>query len=202
MKDVIQKQLKSSAENMLQLAKLESVHLEIQRATEVILDSLVSGGTLFVCGNGGSAGDAQNLVTELVARLKDNRTPIRALCLNADTSVLTAISNDFSYEHVFARQLEALAKPKDVLMVITTSGNSPNVLKALEQARKQSVKTVLLGGYQGGKAKALANVSVIAPGENAGFIQECHIAIYHLICGLLEAELAQKGLVKFDSVQK
>jgi D-sedoheptulose 7-phosphate isomerase len=200
MKDVIQKQLKSSADNLLTLAKLENVHSEIQKAAEVIIASLAKGGTLFVCGNGGSAGDAQNLVTELVARLKDNRTPIRALCLNADTSVLTAISNDFSYEHVFSRQLEALAKAGDVLMVITTSGNSPNVLKALEQARKQSVKTVLLGGYQGGKAKPLADIAVLAPGENAGFIQECHIAIYHLICGVLEAELALKGIVKFDSV--
>jgi D-sedoheptulose 7-phosphate isomerase len=194
---IIKKQFEASAQNLDSLANSANLIQSVYKATQTIVDSLSQGGCLFLCGNGGSAGDSQNFATELVARLKNNRSPIKALCLNSDSSVMTAISNDFSYDQVFSRQLEALASSKDVLLTISTSGNSPSILNALTAAKKIKMKSILLGGYQGGKALAIADLSMIAPGENAGFIQECHIVIYHTICGIIETELAHKKLVQF-----
>ncbi len=194
---LIKNQFEASAKNLQLMANSGDVVKSVHKVTQAIIESLAQGGCLFLCGNGGSAGDAQNFATELVARLKNNRSPIKALCLNADTSVMTAISNDFSYVQVFSRQLEALGSSKDFLLTISTSGNSPSILNVLMAAKKIKIKTALLGGYQGGKASALSDFSIIAPGENAGFIQECHIAIYHTICGIIETELVNRKLVQF-----
>jgi D-sedoheptulose 7-phosphate isomerase len=195
--NLIQECFDNSAKNLASLAQAKKVQEELDRSIEMILASLKAGGTLFVCGNGGSAADAQHMVAELVAKLDKDRTPIRAVALTVDTSILTAVGNDYGYEWAFARQVDALMKPSDVLLAITTSGNSPNVLKALDACKSAGAKSILLSGREGGKAKALADHSILATGNHTGLIQEAHIVIYHTLCLALEKALVQAGLCKY-----
>lgn len=170
----------------------------VEKAVALIVESMESGGTLYTCGNGGSAGDAQALATELMVKLHQDRSPIRAVALTTDTSVLTAMGNDFGYEYLFHRQVKALMRKNDILFAITTSGNSPNVLHALGACREAGAKSILMSGGQGGKAAPLADLAILAPGAFAGPVQECHIVIYHVICTLIERRLAERGLVKYE----
>ena len=165
--------------------KLSDVGLQIS-------ESLANGGTLFWCGNGGSAADSQHLAAELVGRFKKDRKALRSIALTTDTSVLTCVANDYSYEDVFSRQIEALARDGDVLLAISTSGSSENVLQALKAAKKLGVKTAALLGKDGGQAKALADVAIVIPSDSTARIQEAHILIGHILCDLIEQEL---GLV-------
>jgi len=161
----------------------------IQSATIQIVESLVKGGTLFWCGNGGSAADSQHLAAELVGRFKKDRKALRSIALTTDTSVLTCVANDYSYEDIFSRQLEALTRPGDVLVAISTSGNSENVLRALRTAQELGVKTIALLGKDGGQAKALADVAIVISSNSTARIQEAHILIGHILCDLIEQEL-------------
>ena len=162
---------------------------EIEEVGLMLAQSLVAGGTVFWCGNGGSAADSQHLAAELVGRFKNDRQPLRSLALTTDTSVLTCISNDYSYESIFARQLEALGRPGDVLIGITTSGNSANVKQAFKSAKKIEVKTVSLLGKDGGDCKSLADHSLLIPSYDTARIQEMHILIGHILCELIEKEM-------------
>lgn len=197
LKDYIQNSFKESASNLERLSKSEDVQSQVVTAAEWIIESLKKGGKLLVAGNGGSAADAQHIAAELVAKLSRDRTSIAALALTVDTSLLTAVGNDYGYDHVYDRQIQGLAQPQDVFLAITTSGNSKNILMALEQARKKKVKTILLTGFQGGKAKALADLSILAPGEHTAQIQEAHIAIYHSLCFMIEKSLVESGHVQY-----
>ncbi len=160
-------------------------------AAEMVAACLGQGGTLLVCGNGGSAAQAQHLVAELVGRFKEQQRPaLPALALCADTAVLTAWSNDFGYESVFARQVEAFGRPGDVLLGLSTSGRSRNVVRAFEAARARGLRTVALLGGDGGEVRPLADVAVIAPSADTQHVQEAHIVVLHLLCELVEARLA------------
>lgn len=164
---------------------------EIRQAAALLTQALEGGRKLLLCGNGGSAADCQHIAAELVSALNHDR-PRRALpaiALTTDTSFLTANANDFGFEQVFARQVEALGAAGDVLLAISTSGNSSNVVRALEQAGRQGLQTVLLTGRTGGKAAALATVAIRIPSEVTQHIQECHITVGHVLCAMVEQKL-------------
>jgi D-sedoheptulose 7-phosphate isomerase len=169
----------------------ESCGEEILGATAAIVESLRAGGKILLCGNGGSAGDAQHLATEFVSTLTLDRPrdAIPAIALTTDTSLLTAVSNDYGFERVFARQVEALGREGDVLIGISTSGNSANVVKAFERARAAGLRTVALTGASGGVLGPLADIEINVPSSETSHIQEAHIAIGQLIAFLVEDEL-------------
>jgi len=141
------------------------------------------------CGNGGSAADSQHLAAELLGKFRQERSPLAAIALTTDTSILTAVSNDLGFEHAFARQVEALIGSGDVLIAISTSGNSPNVLEAVLAAKKHNAKTIGFVGRDGGKLAQLVDIPLVVQAKDAARIQECHITIGHVICGAVEREL-------------
>lgn len=151
--------------------------------------TLRGGGTLFFAGNGGSAADAQHLATEYVVRYQSNRPAMRAIALTTDTSLLTACANDMGFDEVFARQVEALAEPGDLLVLHSTSGESPNVIRAAQSARARGVAVVAFLGKGGGHLKELADATLIIPASDTARIQELHLAIEHVICDLVEDRL-------------
>lgn len=175
-------------------------HLDVVQATagqqgvllaiaECMSTALHAGRKIFWCGNGGSAADAQHLAAELVGRFRRNRRAIPSIALTTDTSVLTAVANDFGYDTVFSRQLEALGVPGDVLVGISTSGNSSNVVAVLEAARKLDIVTVALTGIGGGKMAALADHLFAVPSRDTARIQEMHILAGHMLCDWIELDL-------------
>ncbi|MGE5801660.1 MAG: SIS domain-containing protein [Gemmatimonadota bacterium] len=151
--------------------------------------TLRGGGTLFFAGNGGSAADAQHLATEYVVRYQTNRPAMRAVALTTDTSLLTACANDMGFDEVFARQVDALAESRDLLVLHSTSGESPNVIRAAQAARARGVAVVALLGRTGGELKHLADIALIVPSDDTARIQELHLAIEHVICDLVEDRL-------------
>ncbi len=162
---------------------------EIERAAQMVRETVRGGGTLFFCGNGGSAADAQHLATEYVVRYQRNRRAYPAVALTTDTSLLTAAGNDLGFEEVFARQVEALAKPGDLLIIHSTSGSSPNVLRAAEVARAKGVPVLAFTARDGGALRRLADHSVVIPTDRTDRAQELHLCIEHAICELVEGEL-------------
>ena len=151
--------------------------------------ALRAGGTLFFAGNGGSAADAQHLATEYVVRYQTSRPPLRALALTTDTSLLTACANDMGFDEVFARQLDALARPGDVLSLHSTSGESPNVIRAAQAGRARGVTVIALVGKSGGQLAELADVALVVPSDDTARIQELHLAIEHVVCDMVEERL-------------
>jgi len=177
-------------------------HLEVARcltalasgvsaAVDLICVSLGNGGQLLAAGNGGSAADAQHIVAELTGRFMRERQPLRAIALHGNTSALTAIGNDYGFEHVFAREVLAHARSGDVLLAISTSGNSPNVLKAIEAARTAHAKVIGMTGENGGKMRNACDLCLCVPSKSTARIQEMHITIGHAICELVEERLGQ-----------
>jgi D-sedoheptulose 7-phosphate isomerase len=162
---------------------------DMDRALRMVQATVNAGGTLFFCGNGGSAADAQHMATEYVVRYMRNRRAYPAIALTTDTSLLTAAGNDIGFENVFARQVEALAKPGDLLVIHSTSGNSPNVLRAAEAARKQGVAVLAFSARDGGALRALADHNIIVPTERTDRAQELHLCIEHIICDIVERTL-------------
>lgn len=162
---------------------------DLDRALALVRDTVRRGGTLFFCGNGGSAADAQHLATEYVVRYMKNRRAYPAVALTTDTSLLTAAANDLGFEEIFARQVEALAKPGDLLVIHSTSGNSPNVLRAAEAARAKRVKVLAFAARDGGRLKALSDHIVIVPTDRTDRAQEIHLCMEHAICDAIEGEL-------------
>jgi D-sedoheptulose 7-phosphate isomerase len=160
-------------------------------AARAVAKSLRQGGKLLICGNGGSAADSQHLAAEFVSQLDKRcaRAAMAAIALTTDTSILTAISNDLGYSHVFERQIEALARVDDALLGISTSGNSENIARALQFARRKHIKTIALTGADGGKLKDIADVAIRVPSCDVQHIQEVHLAIEHLLVLLTEEEL-------------
>lgn len=169
----------------------ESLGPQLDVALGLVEDTVRSGGTLFFCGNGGSAADAQHLATEFVSALTlDHARPaMRAIALTTDTSALTAIANDYGADRMFARQIEAIGTPGDVLLAISTSGNSPNILAAAEAARAAGIGIVTMTGASGGAVASLADVAIRVPSTTTAHIQESHLAIEHLLAMLAERAL-------------
>jgi D-sedoheptulose 7-phosphate isomerase len=163
----------------------------ISAAAAAVADAIRGGGKLLICGNGGSAGDAQHLATEFVSTLTVDRRreAIPAIALTTDTSLLTAIANDFGFEGIFARQVEALGREGDVLLAISTSGDSANVIRAVERATAQGLRTVALTGGSGGRLAPLADVAIAVGSSTTSHVQEAHIAVGQLIAILVEDEL-------------
>jgi len=165
-------------------------HLKhIVTAAETIIGSLNSGGTVFWCGNGGSASDSQHLNAELIGRFEKDRAPLKSIALTTDTSVITSLSNDYSYDLVFKRQLQALAKKGDVLIAITTSGKSKNIINVLKEAKEKNIKTISFLGKDGGEAKDFSDIKIIVPSDSTARIQEMHIMIGQMICSLVEKDI-------------
>lgn len=157
----------------------EALLPEIETTAHLIVERLQSGKTIFACGNGGSATDSMHLCEELVGRYRGDRRPLPAISLNTDTSVLTCIANDYGFEQIFSRQVEALVKEGDVVVGFSTSGNSENIYRALRAASTQGATTILLSGKDGGRIKAIVDHAVVVPDENTARIQEIHTFILH-----------------------
>ena len=181
--------LTSSIESKQRLLADDETLSVFSRAVDIVVNCYKGGGRLYAAGNGGSAADAQHLVAEFVSKLARPRAPLPAEALTVDTSVLTAIGNDYGYEHVFSRQLEAKLREGDVFLAITTSGQSPNILAALRVCRTKGIPSIALCGRGGGTAKQLADYCVVAPGEQTSTIQELHICLYHTLCECVEEAL-------------
>ena len=162
---------------------------DMDRALAMVQATVSRGGTLFFCGNGGSAADAQHMATEYVVRYMRNRRAYPAIALTTDTSLLTAAGNDMGFENVFARQVEAHARPGDLLIIHSTSGNSPNVLRAAEAAHAKDVQVLAFSARDGGALRALADHRVIIPTERTDRAQELHLCIEHIICDIVEQSL-------------
>jgi len=162
---------------------------QLARAHEMVRETVRRRGKLLFCGNGGSAADAQHLATEYVVRYMRNRAAYPAIALTTDTSLLTAAGNDFGFDSIFARQVDALAGPGDLLIIHSTSGESPNVLRAAEAARAKGVGVLAFSARDGGKLRTLADHSVVIPTQRTDRAQELHLCVEHLICDLVEREL-------------
>ena len=162
---------------------------QLARAHEMVAETVRRRGKLLFCGNGGSAADAQHMATEYVVRYTRDRAAYPAIALTTDTSLLTAAGNDFGFDSIFSRQVEALAGPDDLLIIHSTSGESPNVLRAAEVARARGVRVLAFSARDGGRLRALADHSVIIPTQRTDRAQELHLCVEHLICDLVEREL-------------
>jgi len=186
MQNILRTQLKESIETMGAVLADDSIADAVACAARTIADAMKRGNKLMVAGNGGSAADSQHLVAEFVSRLTVDRPALPAVALTTDTSILTAIGNDYSYENIFERQIEAIGKPGDVFLGISTSGNAKNVLKALRLCARNGISTVGYIGNEGGEMKSLCDISVVVPSRVTMHIQECQLALEHILCMMVE----------------
>ncbi|HEY4305719.1 MAG TPA: SIS domain-containing protein [Gemmatimonadaceae bacterium] len=191
MSDDVRKEFGTALRDLAALATrvADSMQAELERATELVQETVNAGGTLFFCGNGGSAADAQHMATEYVVRYMRNRRAYPAIALTTDTSLLTAAGNDFGFDHVFERQVEALGKPGDLLIIHSTSGNSPNVLLAADAAKKKGMRVLSFSARDGGKLLAVSDHAVVIPTQRTDRAQELHLCIEHIICDIVERTL-------------
>ncbi len=186
MKATIRRSIQATRDTIDHVLADDALIASVEAAAQVCIDSLKAGKKILLAGNGGSAADAQHIAAELVSRLNYDRPGLSAIALTTDTSALTAIGNDYGYERVFSRQLESIGQSGDVLIGISTSGNSPNILAALEVARKTGIKTIGFTGKTGGKMLSLCDIALQMPSSATPYIQECHIMFGHIICKLIE----------------
>lgn len=180
---------KNITEHKKVLDELISLEHSIDEVINTIVNSIKNGGKLIICGNGGSASDAQHMSAEFTGRFLKDRDPIPAISLNTDTSAITCIANDYSYNEIFSRQLKAIGQKGDCLIAITTSGNSPNVINCVDMAANMNIQSILLSGMGGGKLSGLANLEIIVNSDSTARIQEMHILILHTICEGVEIRL-------------
>lgn len=176
-------------EHLELFAGLQSIEVDVNLAGRALVDALKRDRKAMFCGNGGSASDSQHLAAEFTGRFVADRRPLAGLALSTDSSALTCISNDYGFEHVFVRQLQALGVAGDCLVGISTSGNSPNVVKAFEYARSSGITTIGLLGRDGGQLKPLSDIAIVVPSVVTARIQEAHIMIGHSLCGMVEEQL-------------
>jgi D-sedoheptulose 7-phosphate isomerase len=178
---------KSLAAAVRSLESLNQIRPAVDAAAELIVGTLRGGGKLLICGNGGSAAEASHFATELVGRFDRDRRALPALALAADGSLVTCIGNDFGFDQVFSRQIAALSRPGDLVIAITSSGKSPNILAALHESKRLGLKSVAFLGREGGKAKGLATCELVIPGVHGHSAQESHLFLIHYFCELIEA---------------
>ncbi len=190
MRELIISELNEAIRTEEQLVKL--LVDDIERAAQAVLKSVRRGGKVVIFGNGGSASQAQHFAAELLGRFERDRAPLAALALTADTSTLTAIANDYGFRSLFSRQVEALVDGKDVVVAMSTSGTSPNVLEGILAAKRAGAVTVALLGNEGGEAKGLVDVALVVPSPAPSRIQEGHMTIIHIICKIVEEVLFGK----------
>ncbi len=171
---------------------LKTMTSDINKVGELIAKSLKAKGKVILFGNGGSAADAQHIAAEFVGRFKLERHGLPSLSLTANTSILTSIGNDYGFEEIFSRQIEALACKDDIVIGISTSGNARNVIAGILEAKKQGIKTIAMTGSDGGQLAPLADISLIVPSENTARVQEVHITIGHILCEIAEDKLYNK----------
>ena len=164
---------------------------QIIEIAEIVIDSLKKNGKLILFGNGGSASDSQHIAAELIGRFKKDRNALAAIALTTNTSILTSLANDYGYDIIFAKQIEALGQKNDVVMAISTSGKAKNVIAGVKQAKKMGLKTIALTGGDGGEIAKLADITLLVPSNITARIQEAHITIGHIICELIEQTLCQ-----------
>jgi len=186
MQDLVRRQLAQSIATMQAVHDDSALHETMLTIGQITATALQNGRMLLVAGNGGSAADAQHLVAEFVARLTVDRPALRAIALTTDTSILTAIGNDYGFDYGFARQIEALAQPGDIFLGISTSGNSKNIIRALHEARKRDVISIGFTGNGGGAMRDLCDHNIIIPSSTTMNIQESHLALEHIFCMLVE----------------
>ena len=185
----LKKNLQASIQAKHQLLADDSCLGLFSKAVETVVDRYKKGGRIYIAGNGGSAADAQHLAAEFVSKLARDRAPLPAEALTVDCSILTAIGNDYGYDLVFSRQLAGKATAKDIFLGISTSGQSANILKALEQCRTMGVPSIVFCGRDGGPAKAMADHCIVAPGIATSTIQELHIVLAHTLCECVEVAM-------------
>lgn len=185
--NIIQNSLRAHAET---IARLDALTPDIARLAEMVITCLAGGGKVLLMGNGGSAADSQHIAAELVGRFQKERRGLAAIALTTDTSILTSVGNDYGYEQIFSRQVEALCRAGDVLIGISTSGNSPNVLRAIEAGKAVGAITVAFTGEGGGKLAALCDLTIAAPSRVTARVQEAHILIGHILCELVDDAIA------------
>lgn len=179
-------------ESTLNTLKLDENLNQISKIASTLINCLKNDGTIFFCGNGGSASDSQHLAAELVGRYKNNRRPLKSIALNNDSAVMTCIANDFGYENIFSRQISGLASKKDILFIISTSGNSKNINNAIDAAKEMGLITIGLLGKNGGDSAKKVDSSIIIDSDITARIQEMHIMIGHMLCDLIETGLNLK----------
>ena len=190
MKNTIDMLISNNFLEHLEVANRTSSLASVIRETgELLIQTIRSGSKVFICGNGGSAADAQHFAAELTGRFERERRALPAVALTTDTSALTAIGNDYGFDFIFSRQLEALARPGDLLVAISTSGNSRNVLKAVSYAKENQISTIGLLGRDGGQLAPEVNLSLVVPTDRTARIQEMHILIVHIWCEMLDASI-------------
>ena len=188
MKDRIQKIISDSLEVHTRLIEGHDLQSSIKKIVSISVEAFKNGNKLLLCGNGGSASDAQHIAAELSGRFYKDRPPLHAEALNVNTSFLTAVANDFGYDQTLARMLEACGKKKDILIAISTSGNSNNIIEVLRKARNLDIVTIGFSGQDGGEMQSLCDIMINAPSNNTARIQEIHILCGHIICQLIEEE--------------
>ena len=186
---ILDQAINGSIETLQSLKKLQPA---VARAADFIADCLTKGNKLLICGNGGSASDAAHFATELVVRFAKDRPAYPAICLTGDGGLLTAAGNDYGFDEIFARQVAAFGVPGDLLICLTTSGKSKNVLRALEEARPRKLKTIAFLGRDGGSTIGIADVDLLVASDSTARIQEAHQLLLHVICEAMESRLAQK----------
>jgi D-sedoheptulose 7-phosphate isomerase len=196
MKDLIQKSIRESIAAKQAILADEAFLQKIELAAQAFITAFRGGGKVLFCGNGGSAADAQHLAAELSGRFYTDRPPLYAEALHVNSSFVTAVANDFGYDEVFARMVEAAGRKGDVLVALSTSGNSPNILKAIEKAKKQGMVLVGFSGATGGKMAGLCDVLLNVPSTDTPRIQEAHILIGHILCEIVEKEMFEQKLDK------
>lgn len=187
MKNEIEKKMRESIS--VKEACIKNTLPEIEKSINTILDCYRNGGKIAIFGNGGSAADAQHIACEFVSKFRMERHSLPAIAFNANTSIITAVANDYSFERIFEKQVEGLVNKGDVVIGITTSGNSPNVIRGIEKANAIGAKTVALTGGSGGKIANVAEITIKVPSDDTPRIQESHITIGHIICEIVEREL-------------
>jgi D-sedoheptulose 7-phosphate isomerase len=180
--------LEEAAQTLTTFAKDSSQLEKCQKFSQLLIQTYRNGGTVFSCGNGGSHCDAMHFAEEMTGRYRKDRRPLAALALG-DASHVTCVGNDYGFEHIFSRQLEALGRRGDVLLTLSTSGNSKNAILALETAKAKGISTVALLGRDGGKMKAMADLSIVVPAQTSDRIQEIHIKLLHIVIETVEREL-------------
>ena len=184
---VIEKNIQE-LKNLLYEIPKEQIDLIIEIAKQVV-KTLKLGGCVFWCGNGGSASESQHLAAELIGRFKENREPYKSISLSSDAAVITCISNDFDFENLFSRQLDGLGKKGDLIIALSTSGNSLNIKNVINKAKSKEIKSISILGKGGGKIKSLADLTLIVNSNSTARIQEMHALIGHIICEIVEEEL-------------
>ena len=187
--DLIRRNITDSITIKQQLLQNDTIMVDIIKVVDLIVEAFNNGNKLLFCGNGGSAADAQHLAAEFSGRYYLNRPPLHAEALNTDTSFMTAVSNDFSFDEVYARLIQGIGKQGDILIGMSTSGNSKNVIKALEEAKKKNIITIGLTGKANGNMKPYCDYLINIPSDDTPRIQECHLMLGHAICELVEKEL-------------